>query len=206
MKHNWRSLAVVLKYVDKHECLLERYFCDFISDKLSIVCVANGLVFHVFEEYFSNLAQCVQKHHESEHTLSRRVMRLLMFHISFRYHQDSLARILPIIKQLAEIQLLTETDDESLTTPDFTLYSENALSLLSDPKCLCAYIIDLVFSGIVSLWMKNVNSAQWFVFYQNMVSYIVPVLVHALQSKQCAQEVYCHVNIILNRSSALHTK
>ena len=173
MKHNWRSLAVVLEYVDKHESLLKRYFRDFISDKLSVVCVTNGLVFHVFEEYFNNLAQCVQEHHEGdpEHAVSRRVMKLIMFHISFRYHQDSLARILPIIKQLTEIQLLMITDAASVPTPDFTDYSENALSLLSNPKCLCAYIIDLVFSRFVSLWMKDENSAQWFVFYRNMVSH-----------------------------------
>ena len=172
MKRNWRSLAVALKFVDKHECLLERYFCHFISDKLSIVCVSNGVVFDVFKEYFNNLAHCVETHHESdcEHAISRRVMKLIMFHISFRYHPDSLAGIFPILKQLAEVQLLTKFNDASVTTTDLTVYRDNALSLLSDPKCLCAYITDLVFSAIVTLWMKNKNSAQWFVFYQNMVS------------------------------------
>ena len=176
-KNNRAALATALKLIENNEDMLQLYFSNFISDKLSVHCSDEGVVFDILQEYFEKLAHCVEDNQEmidasSEPIpVSNAVMKVILYHISYRYHRDSLARILPIIKELDELQLLTKAlEQTSFIRPPLAAYSDNALSLLSDPKCLCAYIVDLLFSVVVSVWMRNEYSIQWFHFYQKMVS------------------------------------
>lgn len=172
---------MALRCMEESEDLLQRYFTDFISDKFAVKSAKEGIVVEILQEYFAKLETCLEERQpetadstSEEHSsvpLPRSAMKVISYHISYHQHKTTLASILPIIKQLDELHRLTiGLEQESFPRPHFTSYSENALALLGNPASLSAYIIDLLFSIVVHVWMRNEFSVQWFNFYQRMVS------------------------------------
>ena len=179
--NNQRCLAVALRCMEESEDLLQLYFSDFISEKFSVMSVKAGIVVEILQEYFAKLEPRLEKC-QGETTdmspeqlntvpLPKSAMKVISYHISYHHHKTTLANILPIIKQLDELQhLTTGLKEVSFPRPHFSSYSENALALLGNPASLGAYIIDLLFSIVVHVWMRNEFSMEWFNFYQRMVS------------------------------------
>ena len=167
--------------MEESEDLLQRYVSDFISDKFAVMSVNAGIVVEILQEYFAKLEPCLENLQAETTDLSpkqlstvplpKSAMKVISYHISYHHHKTALANIFPIIKQLDELQHLTiDLKEVSFPRPHFISYSENALALLSNPASLSAYIIDLLFSIVLHVWMTNEVSTQWFNFYQRMVS------------------------------------
>lgn len=185
MKQNRGALVAFLKQLEKNEgqmeqqieSLLDHYFCDFITDRLSVACAPGSVVFIILQEYFLKVSvtyfeRTLESVPLKPSSLTNAMKKLILFHVFYRYNCHSLAQILPIIKQIDELQpLIKEIDQTSFCSPQLSECGD-LLSLLSDTRRLCAYTIDSLFGFVQSVWMSDVYSTQWFSFYQKMVSYI----------------------------------
>lgn len=147
-----------------------------------MVSVGKGVIFDILHEYFS---KCVVEEHQSDESsdsfiFSNAAMKMIYYHVCYCYNRNVLASILPIVKQLDKLQLLTKSLEEPVfAKPQPTSYSNSALTLLDDSNSLCSYIVDVLFNIVGSMWLKG-RSTNWLRFYQNMV-------------KICMNTFYCYV-------------
>ena len=165
--HSGRAIATTLKLMEENTSLLDRYLCDLFADKLSIVSVPGEVVFDALKAYLiSNRDSNSSPQHSPVLCI---VKRLTAAHIYFHYPRNSLTRILPIVKQLSELQQLTKKlDDKSLCIPPLE-YGLDSLSLLRDTGRLCAYTINILFYYIHSVWSEDMQPRRWYPLYHKMV-------------------------------------
>ena len=168
-------LAIILSS-STSEDLWQRYFMDLTQERLCLQSINKGLMPQMLKEIFQKITSATANPEETcavtpadEVYFTWNGYQIISLHLAFHTHSQYFARIVPVLKQFDDLQILADY----LSFPPISTSLE---SILTNPTELCVYTIDLLFSFVhCANSTEDVSSENflWYWFYQKIVSHFI---------------------------------